>query len=108
MRAIRAGLGGAGLVPGVTLAAVCGAAAVAAAPADSKPEHPTFTRDVLPLFQRSCQDCHRPGQMAPFSLLDYESARPWSRSIKEKVVSRYMPPWHLDRSIGENDPQPAA
>ena len=73
----------------------------AAGPADAVPANPTFTRDVLPIFQKSCQDCHRPGQMAPFSLLDYESARPWVRSIKEKVANRYMPPWHLDRSIGE-------
>ncbi len=79
----------------------------AAGPADAVPANPTFTRDVLPIFQKSCQDCHRPGQMAPFSLLDYESARPWVRSIKEKVANRYMPPWHLDRSIGEYDPDPS-
>ena len=79
----------------------------AAGPADALPANPTFTRDVLPIFQKSCQDCHRPGQMAPFSLLDYESARPWVRSIKEKVANRYMPPWHLDRSIGEYDPDPS-
>src|SRR5262245_38965841 len=88
-------------------AVVLGFAAVttpAAGPADTVPANPTFTRDVLPIFQKSCQDCHRPGQMAPFSLVDYESARPWVRSIKEKVVTRYMPPWHLDRSIGEYDP----
>src|SRR5262245_44073216 len=78
----------------------------AAGAADSVPANPTFTRDVLPIFQKSCQDCHRPGQMAPFSLLDYESARPWARSIKEKVANRYMPPWHLDRTIGEYDPDP--
>src|SRR5215475_10660360 len=74
---------------------------------DAAPANPTFTKDVLPIFQKSCQDCHRPGQMAPFSLLDYESARPWVRSIKEKVVSRYMPPWHLDRTVGEYDPDPS-
>lgn len=79
----------------------------AAGPADTIPAAPTFTRDVLPIFQKSCQECHRPGQMAPFSLLDYESARPWARSIKEKVVSRYMPPWHLDRTVGEYDPDPS-
>lgn len=79
----------------------------AAGPADAVPANPTFTKDVLPIFQKSCQDCHRPGQMAPFSLLDYESSRPWARSIKEKVVSRYMPPWHLDRTIGEYDPDPS-
>src|ERR1044072_4253509 len=73
----------------------------------SVPANPTFTRDILPIVQRACQDCHRPGQMAPFSLMDYESARPWARSIKDKVVSRYRPPWHLDRPIGEYDPDPS-
>src|SRR5262245_23153580 len=82
-------------------------AVTAAGPADAVPANPTFTKDVLPIFQKSCQDCHRPGQMAPFSLVDYESTRPWVRSIKEKVVSRYMPPWHLDRTVGEYDPDPS-
>ena len=68
---------------------------------------PTFTRDILPIFQKSCQECHRPGTMAPMSLLTYEEARPWARSIKEKVVSRYMPPWHIDRTVGEYDPDPS-
>src|SRR5437773_318086 len=71
------------------------------------PAAPTFAKDVLPILQKSCQDCHRPGQMAPFSLLTYEDARPWARSIKDKVVSRYMPPWHLDRTIGEYSPDPS-
>ena len=71
------------------------------------PANPTFAKDVLPIFQRSCQVCHRPDQMAPFSLLTYEDARPWARSIKQKVETRYMPPWHLDRSVGEYDPDPS-
>ena len=62
------------------------------------PANPTFTRDILPIFQKSCQACHRPGQMAPFSLLTYDDTRPWVRSIKNKVETRYMPPWHLDRT----------
>ena len=50
-----------------------------------------------------------PGRVrsAPFSLLDYDSTRPWVRSIKEKVITRYMPPWHLDRSVGDYDPDPS-
>src|SRR5947207_6346922 len=44
--------------------------------------------------------CHRPGQMGPMSLLTYEDARPWARSIKAKVAARMMPPWHLDRTVG--------
>src|SRR6202795_2943008 len=83
----------------VTLPAADDPAAIAA--------NPTFTRDVLPIFQKSCQSCHRPDQMAPFSLLTYEDARPWARSIKSKVETRYMPPWHLDRTVGEYDPDPS-
>jgi hypothetical protein len=60
----------------------------------------TFTKDVAPILQRNCQHCHRPGSIAPMSLLTYQDARPWARSIKQKVVAREMPPWHIDRSIG--------
>jgi len=60
----------------------------------------TFSNDVAPILQRSCQNCHRPGSIAPMSLLTYKEARPWARSIKEKVVLRQMPPWHIDRNIG--------
>jgi len=71
------------------------------------PAKPTFTKDILPILQKSCQECHRPGTIAPMSLLTYEEARPWARSIKEKVVTRYMPPWHIDRTVGEYDPDPS-
>ena len=68
----------------------------------------TFTKDVAPILQRACQNCHRPGSMAPMSLLTYEDARPWARSIKQKVAGREMPPWFVDRHIGiqkfKNDP----
>ncbi len=64
------------------------------------PAAPTFTRDVAPILQRSCQNCHRPGSIAPMSLLTYEEARPWARSIKARVSQRQMPPWHVDKSIG--------
>ena len=72
------------------------------------PANPTFTKDVLPIFQKSCETCHRPGHMAPFSTQTYEDARPWARSIKQKVESRYMPPWHIDRTIGEYRSRPVA
>jgi hypothetical protein len=62
----------------------------------------TFSKDVAPILQRSCQNCHRPGSIAPMSLLTYTDARPWARSIKEKVVRRQMPPWHIDRNVGIN------
>src|SRR5262245_33075958 len=60
----------------------------------------TFTKDVAPIVQRSCVTCHRPGEMAPMSLMTYEEVRPWARSIKTRVSAREMPPWHLDRNIG--------
>jgi hypothetical protein len=73
----------------------------AAQSAPSQPASPTFTRDVLPILQRSCQTCHRPGTGAPMSLLTYQEVRPWVRSMRVKVSKREMPPWHIDRSIGE-------
>src|SRR5205085_11449691 len=60
----------------------------------------TFSKDVAPILQRSCQQCHRPGSIAPMSLLSYEDARPWARSIKARVSAREMPPWFIDRNIG--------
>jgi mono/diheme cytochrome c family protein len=60
----------------------------------------TFAKDVAPIFQRSCQNCHRPGAVAPMSLISYEDARPWARSIKNRVSKREMPPWTLDKNVG--------
>jgi hypothetical protein len=60
----------------------------------------TFTKDVAPILQAKCQGCHRAGEMAPMSLVTYEETRPWARSIKQRVVSRQMPPWHLDKTVG--------
>ena len=63
----------------------------------------TFTKDVLPILQRGCQGCHRPGAIAPMSLISYEDVRPWARSIKRNVEAREMPPWYVDRRIGIQD-----
>ena len=63
-------------------------------------EEVTFTRDVAPILQRSCQSCHRPGSIAPMSLMTYEESRPWARSIKQRVEARKMPPWFIDRTVG--------
>ncbi|HWY46158.1 MAG TPA: hypothetical protein VNX70_02165 [Bryobacteraceae bacterium] len=60
----------------------------------------TFSKDIAPILERSCQNCHRAGSIAPMALLTYKDARPWARSIKEKVVRREMPPWHIDRNVG--------
>jgi hypothetical protein len=61
----------------------------------------TFTKDVAPIFFKDCAECHRPGEAAPMSLLSYKDARPWAKSIREKVVNREMPPWHADPHHGE-------
>ena len=60
----------------------------------------TFTRDVLPILQRACQQCHRPGSVAPMSLLTYEEVRPWARAIRDKTAQREMPPWYIERNVG--------
>jgi mono/diheme cytochrome c family protein len=61
---------------------------------------PTFAKDVAPIFQSKCQSCHEPGSIAPMSLMTFEEARPWARSIRSRVAARQMPPWHIDRSVG--------
>ncbi|MBV9742249.1 MAG: hypothetical protein JO099_00680 [Acidobacteriia bacterium] len=60
----------------------------------------TFTRDIAPILQERCQVCHRPDTFAPMSLLTYEEARPWAKSIKQKVAAREMPPWYIDKTVG--------
>jgi hypothetical protein len=62
----------------------------------------TFSKDVAPILQKACQNCHRPGAIAPMSLLTYQDARPWAKSIKAKVTAREMPPWYIDRHVGIN------
>src|SRR5262245_49345973 len=69
----------------------------------SKQGEVTFTKDVAPILQRSCQTCHRPDSIAPMSLLTYEDARPWAKAIRENVLKRNMPPWHIDPNIGIQD-----
>jgi len=80
------------------VAAFC-VVATASGPAGAKKV--TFTKDVAPIFFNNCVQCHRPGEIAPMSLLSYKDARPWARSIKEKVTIGVMPPWHADPHIGE-------
>ena len=61
----------------------------------------TFYKDVAPIFYASCARCHRAGEAAPFSVLAYKDVRPWARSIKEKLVTRQMPPWYADPHVGK-------
>jgi hypothetical protein len=60
----------------------------------------TFSKDVAPILQDKCQACHQPNSIAPMSLITYEETRPWARSMKNRVETRQMPPWHIDRSVG--------
>src|SRR6266851_9354088 len=60
----------------------------------------TFNKDVLPVLQKNCQECHRPGEIAPMSLLNYTDARPWAKAIKAAVATQKMPPWFADPKTG--------
>ena len=64
---------------------------------------PTFSKDVAPIFRAKCEACHRPGYIAPMSLQTYAEVRPWARSIKNRVETRQMPPWHIDKAVGIQD-----
>ena len=81
----------------LVLASLTVAAAAAATTGQSSV---TFTRDVLPILQKNCQSCHRPGQVAPMSLISYQETRPWAKAIKAAVVQRKMPPWFADPKYG--------
>jgi hypothetical protein len=60
----------------------------------------TFTKEIAPILQRSCVNCHRENSIGPMSLRTYEDVRPWARSIRTRVSTREMPPWGLDRHVG--------
>src|SRR4051812_41283087 len=90
-----------------TISAVLAAVSVfAATPARAADGAPTFAKDVAPIFYKACVECHRPTMFAPMSLISYDDARPWARSIKQRVVARAMPPWGADAPHGQfkNDP----
>src|SRR5262245_36424307 len=83
------------------MAAACVAAPAAARAGQAGPPNQvTFSKHIAPILQRSCQNCHRPGSIAPMSLLTYEDVRPWARSIKLKTALREMPPWFIEKTIG--------
>lgn len=66
----------------------------------AEPTKPSFAKDIAPIFQEKCQVCHRKDSMAPMSLVTYEETRPWAKAIRERVATRQMPPWHLDKTVG--------
>ena len=84
---------------------------IACAPLFSGQEPPghevTFSKDVAPIFYKSCVTCHHPNDIAPMSLVSYKEARPWAAAIREAVVQRIMPHWHADPNVGQfaNDPR---
>src|SRR5271156_5284221 len=80
------------------LAGVLGAMVGAVAPAATSV---TFNKDVLPILQKNCQSCHRPGEVAPMSMLTYQEARPWAKAIKNAVATRKMPPWFAESGYRE-------
>src|ERR1700730_1791202 len=67
---------------------------------------PNFSKDIAPIFYQHCVQCHHPGTTAPFSAINYKELRPWAKSIREKVITRQMPPWSADPNYGKfkNDP----
>src|SRR6185295_12282767 len=73
-------------------------------PARAQSDEVTFTKDIAPILQRSCQHCHRKDSIAPMSLLTYEEARPWAKAMKQRTSLRRsrgtMPPWFIEREIG--------
>ena len=95
-----------GLVAGVFVAIVGTVGSQAAVKADGSvvPGDVTFTKDIAPILQRSCQNCHRPDGVAPMSLVTYADARPWARAIKQRTSigphAGVMPPWYIEKNIG--------
>ena len=90
---------------GVALVIVTGFMAAALAPSlafggQTPPRAVTFTRDIAPILQRSCENCHRTNGVAPMPLTTYEEVRPWAASIKRKTAAREMPPWFIEKTIG--------
>ncbi len=92
---------------GIIVVAFTAMVVVATAAKKSSPVTATFTKDVAPILYNKCIECHRPGEIAPMSLLNYKEVRPWAKSIRERVVDRTMPPWSADPKYGHwaNDPR---
>lgn len=74
---------------------------VAFATATARASAPTFYHDVLPILQKNCQACHRPGEIGPMPLETYDQARPWAKAIRQAVVTKKMPPWFADPNVGK-------
>jgi cytochrome c5 len=90
------------VMAGVASAQLGAQAARPAQTTTASPSAPTFSKDVAPIFFKNCTNCHRPGEIAPMSLLTFKDARPWAKSIATQVSKGTMPPWHADPSHGRS------
>ena len=88
------------IIVGVSLCSLLMGIAATSDTAPPPPGKTTFYKDVLPIFQANCQSCHRPGEIAPMSLMTYEDSRPWAVAIKMAVLTKKMPPWFADPQYG--------
>jgi mono/diheme cytochrome c family protein len=79
---------------------IAGTAGTALAGSTTGSSNVTFNKDVLPILQKNCQTCHRPGEIGPMAFLNYEGTRPWAKSIKKAVLTKQMPPWFADPRYG--------
>jgi tetratricopeptide (TPR) repeat protein len=80
---------------------ICLLCAFVAIPVFAAAQTPTFNRDIAPILFKNCVTCHHPGQNSPFSLQTYTAARPWAKAIRERVITRYMPPWKPEPGYGD-------
>ncbi len=85
---------------GIVIIALCAVVMLAAGANETGASSATFTRDIAPILYNHCAECHRPGEIAPMSLMNYQEVRPWAKSIRERVVERSMPPWSADPRYG--------
>src|SRR5712691_8060500 len=79
---------------------LCVAAMTLVSTAAFAQDQATFSKDIAPILQQHCQNCHHPGTIAPMSLLTYDQVRPLAKSIKAKVIAREMPPWFIEKNVG--------
>jgi mono/diheme cytochrome c family protein len=75
--------------------------ATVAATAGTVASTPTYYKDIAPVLQNRCQECHRPGEVAPMSFMSYQQVRPWAKAIKTAILTKKMPPWFADPHVGK-------
>ncbi|CAN5870930.1 hypothetical protein BH24ACI5_BH24ACI5_28450 [soil metagenome] len=93
-------IGGAAVVLSAAILSASGSASEQYAAKPPAAGVPTFTKDVAPILYKNCASCHRPGEIAPMSLLGYGDARKWAKAIRDEVGDATMPPWHADPAHG--------